>query len=130
MAELISKDQPREGVIAERMRNGTTYTPRFDIYETDQELVLVGDLPGVSPDDLEVRFENRELSIYGKVTDRHQNADMLYAEYGIGDFYRSFVVDKTIDAEKISAEMKDGVLTLHLPKVAEVQPRKIPVKGA
>ena len=131
MAETIAtKMEPREGVLVERMQNGTTYTPRFDILETDKELVLFGDLPGVTPEDLEIRYENRELTVHGKVTPRREHVEMLYDEYGVGDYFRSFVVGDTIDSEKISAELKNGVLMLHLPKVAEVQPRKIPVKGS
>ena len=122
----------REGdgnvAVAERTRNTTTYTPRFDIVETDEELVLFGDLPGVTKDDLDVRFENGELSIEGKVPSRHTEQEFVYGEYGIGDFHRSFSISETIDAEKISAELHDGVLTLHLPKVEAVKPRKITVK--
>ena len=130
MSEMIASKQPREGVLVERAGNGTTYTPRFDIFETDKELLLFGDLPGVGPDDLEIRYENHELTVHGKVSPRETRGDLLYGEYGVGDFFRSFTVGDTIDSEKISAELKDGVVVIHLPKVAEVQPRKIPVKAS
>ena len=115
--------------VAERTRNGTTYMPRFDIVETDDELVLFGDLPGVTKDSLDVRFENGELSIAGSVPSRHAEHEFVYGEYGIGDFQRSFAISATIDAEKISAELHSGVLTLHLPKVEAAKPRKITVKA-
>ncbi len=115
--------------VAERGGNVTTYAPRFDIVETDQELVLFGDLPGVTKDDLDVRFESGELTIEGKVPWRHAQREFVYGEYGVGDFYRSFTINETIDAEKISAELHDGVLALHLPKVEAAKPRKIAVKA-
>lgn len=127
---LVQKEeQPAEVATAERTRSGVTYSPRFDIWETDEELVLYGDLPGVSPENLDIQFENRVLTINGKVEPRHQDIDFLYGEYGIGDFYRTFTVGEAIDSEKISAELHDGVLTLHLPKTEAVKPRRIEVKS-
>jgi HSP20 family molecular chaperone IbpA len=106
----------------------SSFVPRFDIWEGADELLLYGDLPGVTADDLDIRFENRELTIRGKVSPRH-DGEFLYGEYGIGDFHRSFTVGETIDAARISAEMRNGVLTLHLPKTEKVRPRKIEVKA-
>lgn len=106
----------------------STYTPQFDIWEGEDELLLYGDLPGVSGDDLDIRFEHRELSIRGKVEARHEG-DFLLNEYGIGNFHRTFTVGEAIDAEKISAEIKHGVLILHLPKSEKVKPRRIEVKA-
>lgn len=106
-----------------------TYVPRFDIWEGDDELLLFGDLPGVSVDDLDIRFENRELTIHGPVAPRH-GGETLYSEYGIGDFHRTFTIGDAIDAERISAEMRDGVLKLHLPKSQKVKPRRIQVKAS
>jgi HSP20 family molecular chaperone IbpA len=122
----------REGdgnvAVAERTRDATTYMPRFDIVETDEELVLFGDLPGVKKEDLDVRFENGELAVEGNVQPRHAEREFIFGEYGIGNFHRSFTISETIDAENISAELHNGVLTLHLPKVAAAKPRKITVK--
>ena len=106
-----------------------TYSPRFDIRETDDELVLYGDLPGVLPEDLDIRFENRELSIQAKVTPRHCQGKTHCNEYGVGDYHRTFSVAETIDGEAISAELKNGVLTLHLPKAEAVKPRRIKVQA-
>lgn len=105
----------------------TTYVPRFDIWEADNELVLYGDLPGVTPESLDIRFENGELVVHGKVSPRH-DGQFLYGEYGVGDFYRSFTVGEMIDSDKISAELQHGVLTLRLPKSEKVKPRRIEVK--
>jgi len=115
--------------VAERTRNATTYVPRFDIVGTDEELVLFGDLPGVTKESLDVRFENGELMIEGNVPLRHAECEFVYGEYGIGDFHRRFTISEKIDAEKISAELHQGVLTLHLPKVEAAKPHKITVKA-
>ncbi len=128
MSSELSKQE--NGVVTvERTQGGPTYNPRIDIWEADDQLVLQADLPGVAPEDLDIQFENRELRIHGKVTPRHENIRFLYGEYGIGDFYRSFAIGENIDADKISAELKDGVLTLHLPKTEAVKSRRIEVKA-
>jgi len=129
-ATLVEKkEQPAEVAATERTRSGKTYSPQFDIWETDDELLLIGDLPGVSPKHLDIQFENRVLSVYGKVEPRPAETEFTYGEYGIGDFYRTFTVGEAIDGQKISAELKNGVLTLHLPKTEAVRPRKIQVKA-
>ena len=130
MNENLTKRQEDGNVaVVEHTRNATTYTPRFDIVETDGELVLFGDLPGVKKDDLDIRFENGDLTIEGKVLPRQTRREFLYGEYGMGDFRRSFTISETINVEKISAELHSGVLTLHLPKVEAAKPRKIAVKA-
>lgn len=121
--------QPQETNALERTRAGATYTPRFDILENENELLLLGDLPGVAKEDLDLRFEKNELAIYGKAPPRQENVEYLYSEYGVGDFYRAFTIGEAIDAANISAELKNGVLTIHLPKTEAVKPRRIAVKG-
>lgn len=108
---------------------GVCYSPRFDIVETAEELTLYGDFPGVRPEDLDIRFENQELVVHGKVQPRQGDERRFEREYGIGDFYRKFAVSESIDPQKISAELKNGVLTLHLPKSEAVKPRKIQVRA-
>lgn len=129
MNEMVKKETGNEVVSAERTRTGTTYTPRFDILENDDELILHGDLPGVTPENLDLRFENERLIIHGKVESRHQDHEFVYGEYGIGDYYREFQVFDDVDPEKISADLKNGVLTVHLPKNEAVKPRRIEVKS-
>jgi HSP20 family molecular chaperone IbpA len=126
---LQTKEKQGELAETEHTCCGTCFSPRFDIWETDDELVLTGDLPGVNTDDLEVRFEDRELVIHGKVASRHADVEFLYGEYGTGDFYRSFTVGESIAAEKIWAELKNGVVTIHLPKSDDVKPRRIEIKS-
>jgi HSP20 family molecular chaperone IbpA len=113
---------------AECTRGGKMYRPSVDIIEKPDELVLLADMPGVCSDHIDVRFEKGTLTIHGRVKDRQpENTEYLLREYGIGDFYRTFQVNETINAEHISAEFSNGVLTLHLPKVEAVKPRKIQV---
>jgi HSP20 family protein len=107
-----------------------TFSPRFDIWEGDDELVLYGDLPGVEPGDLEIQFENRQLTIHGKASRRGDEVNYLYSEYGVGDFHRSFTIGESINGEAISAELRHGVLTLHLPKSEAAKPRRIEVKAS
>jgi len=130
MSELVKKETGTDVATVERTRTGTTYVPRFDIVETDEELTLYGDLPGVAPANLDVRFENNHLTIRGKVEPRPQDREFLYGEYGIGDYYREFQISEVIDREKISAELNNGVLTVHLPKIEAVKPRRIEVKSS
>ena len=106
------------------------FTPRFDVYEDNNEYVLVGDLPGVAPEGLELTFENGELSVYGQVQPRYGQVRSFAGEYGVGDFRRTFSIGEIIDGENIAAELKDGVLTVHLPKRPEAKPRKIAVRTA
>jgi len=108
---------------------GPRYVPQVDILEDEEELVVLADLPGAEPKDVDIQFEDGVLSIRGKVIPR-QPAETAYLlrEYGVGDFFRSFNVSESIDAERISAEYADGRLTLHLPKVEAARPRKIEVK--
>lgn len=125
---LAKSETGTEVARPELTRDTITFTPRVDIYETDEQLVLTADLPGVTPEDLDIRFENRELTVHGKVT-RNEGTEYLYSEYGIGDFRRAFAIGDSIDAEKINAELTNGVLTLHLPKTDAVRPRRIEVRN-
>lgn len=124
---LTRNDTPNEVAPSERTLRGTTYSPRFDIWENDDEMILYGDLPGVTPDGLDVHFENPILTIHGKVSPRHHDIKFLHGEYGIGDFHRTFTIGEAIDTDRISAELKNGVLTVHLPKSEKVKPRRIEV---
>lgn len=131
MAETttLAKKEAQEITPAETMRGGVYYTPRVDIYETADELLVCCDLPGVKPADVELRFENGELSLYGKVFPRPRPGTYLLEEYGIGDFYRSFSINTEVNADKIGAEYKHGVLTIHLPKAEKIKPKRITVKA-
>ena len=129
MPATLTKEEAKNHIApVERTVDGITFSPRFDIWENDDETVLYGDLPGVMPRDLDVQFESPLLTIHGKVIARHDDIKFLHGEYGIGDFHRAFTIGEAIDTERISAELKNGVLTVHLPKNEHVKPRQIEVK--
>jgi len=126
---MLEKREGGEVAKAEPTWSGRTYQPNVDILERRDELVVLAEMPGADPDQIDVNFESGTLSIHGKVRERlPENTSFLLREYGIGDFYREFRVGEVIDSSRITAEYIDGVLTLHLPKVEAAKPRKISVK--
>jgi HSP20 family protein len=113
---------------AEATRNGQFFTPRVDIVETESELLLYADMPGVNPYDIDLRYEQGELVLRGKVPPREATGHLIFSEFETGDFYRDFQVKETIDASKIEAEFKNGVLIVHLPKQESVKPKQVPIR--
>ncbi|QDT01954.1 Spore protein SP21 [Rubripirellula lacrimiformis] len=105
------------------------FQPRFDITESENELTLYGDLPGVMQDDLDIRYENEQLVIAGRVEPRNATMQVLRREYGVGDFRRAFTIGESIDADAINAEVHNGVLVVHLPKAEAAKPKRIAVKA-
>ncbi|PPB81491.1 HSP20 family molecular chaperone IbpA [Albidovulum inexpectatum] len=107
------------------------YRPLTDIVETEDGVTLMVEMPGVAPDDVDVTLEKRVLTIRGRVHPvRSDKLRLAYAEYGEGDFERSFTLSEDFDPERIEAKLSNGVLTLTLPRAAETTPRKISVKAA
>lgn len=104
-------------------------TPPVDIYENGEALVVTADLPGVAKENLDVRVENNLLTIRGKPS-HLAPGDPIYREYELVSFFRQFELNEKVDQSKISAELKHGVLTLHLPKAQEAKPRRIEVRVA
>jgi HSP20 family protein len=114
-------------------RTGWTYRPNVDIFDTSEAIVLQADMPGADNERIEVSFEAGVLSIEAPVTPRTRpaSARTLVQEYGIGDFHRRFEVDHTaIDTQNVSAEYRDGVLTVHLPKAQQARRQRVPVKAS
>jgi len=130
MADITAPQQKDrvEQTGVESTRGGTFFTPRVDIFETEQELTVYADVPGVRPEDLDLRYEQGELLLHARVQPRHPQSNFLLNEYEVGDFYRTFAIHESIDSGKIAAECKNGVLTIHLPKAEAVRPRRITVK--
>ena len=114
----------------ERTRSRPTFRPRVDIYETENGLKLVADMPGVSPEAVDIRLEKRELTIHGAVEDSPpQGYSPVYREYEVGDFERRFTLGGDFDAERIEAELSDGMLTLTIPRVQEAAARTIKIRS-
>jgi HSP20 family protein len=113
----------------EHTRSGEHYRPDVDILELAEELLVHADVPGSCAEDIDINFEDGALTIYAKVVERAPRGPVLLREYGVGDYRRTFRVSEQIDATRISAQYRNGVLTLHLPKVERAKPRKIQVQG-
>jgi HSP20 family protein len=111
------------------VRRQVMYTPPVDIVELPTELVLTLDMPGVRSQDVEINFERGELTVFGKRQPFEHKGQWLVEEIEAGDYYRAFLISQDVAADKINAELKSGVLTIHLPRVEAAQPRKISVKG-
>lgn len=130
MSTEATMEKQAENGNAEHTRTGRFYRPNVDILENADELLVYADMPGVKSDAIDIHFEDGELKIHGRVEPRFgERPNFLLSEYGVGDFYRTFRVSEQVDATGIRAEYRDGVLTLHLPKVAAAKPRKIKVQA-
>ncbi len=113
----------------ERTRAGNVYLPAVDIYETENEIVLLSDMPGVDESSIDVTVDHDVLTIQAKAAPvQFEGYNLAYGEYGFGDYLRSFTLGETIDREKIHASYKNGVLELHLPKAEPAKPKKINVQ--
>uniref|UniRef100_UPI00262E984D Hsp20/alpha crystallin family protein n=1 Tax=Desulfobacula sp. TaxID=2593537 RepID=UPI00262E984D len=104
-------------------------TPAVDIYENEDEILLQADMPGVVKKDISVDIDNGTLSISG-VRKLETEGAATYEEFTNAEYVRSFSVPQTIDVEKVEAELKNGVLRLHLPKSEAAKPRQIEIKTA
>jgi len=105
------------------------FLPTADIYETQDALTVTLEIPGVEKDKVEVSVEDGVLKVEGRLDfSKYQGLQPLYTEYNVGNYSRSFRLSGKIDQSSISAELKDGVLSLVLPKVQEAKPRTIEVK--
>ena len=114
---------------AEATSDKPMFIPVVDIWETDNGLMLLADMPGVTPENLSVDLQDNTLTISGKVAETEaEGRKNLIREFEIGGFYRQFSLAENIDQAGITAALKDGVLKLELPRLAPAQPRKIEIK--
>ena len=125
----VKENEGLSAETTERLRDRRVYMPRTDIYETNDGLVLVMDVPGADEHSVEVTLEKNVLTVNAyPAFPQFDTHTLAYAEYGEGDYQRSFALSNEIDRSSIQAKVKNGVLTLHLAKVAEVKPQKIAIK--
>ena len=114
----------------ESTRNIPVRTPATDIYEKDNEIVVVADMPGVADKGLEVTLENNVLSLVGRTEETGpEDREALHREFGPAEYRRTFTLTEDIDREKIAARVKAGQVRITLPKAAKAQPRRITVEG-
>ena len=105
-------------------------TPPIDIFENEDGLILRADLPGVSPNQLDLQVQDNRLTLFGRVSPPlPKTAQLLHREYHEGDFLRSFILSDDVDHDRITAKLTNGVLEVTLPKVARAQPRKISIQS-
>ena len=104
------------------------FVPAADIYEAPDALTVILEMPGVEKSNVSISVEDGVLSVEGRLDlSKYQGLQPLYTEYNIGHYSRSFRLSSKIDQSKIAAEMKDGVLSLRLPKVEQAKPRTIQI---
>ena len=116
-------DKKIEGTTPER-----AFVPVTDIFETPEALTVVLEMPGVDRNSIEANVEDDIVTIEGRIDfAKYEGMQPVYTEYNVGHYARSFEISNKIDQSKISAQMKDGVVTIVLPKAAQAKPRKIQV---
>ena len=120
-----------EGGVPEAVQQTPAVAPAIDIFENKDEVLLIADLPGVKPDAVNVRVEKDQLIIEGtRAEEEHRGATPLATEYRPVDYRRVFVLPRGIDATRLEAQFRQGVLTLHLPKSDAIKPRQIKVTAS
>ena len=134
MADNEMRPTEKKGVSDARME-GTKEVPYFspsvDIYESEEELTLVADMPGVDGSGVEINLKENVLTVQGQMgASQTEGLTPVYREYWEGNYYRQFVLSDIVDQAKITAQMAEGVLRVHLPKVSNALPRKIQVRSS
>jgi len=125
----IQKQESQDLQSVERTRWGKVFSPAVDILETKNDLKLYADMPGVDQNSINVTIDQGVLTIQGNVdTTQIEGYELEYQEYDIGDYQRTFTLTDTVDQDKISANYRNGVLELILPKAEEAKPKRIEVK--
>lgn len=126
--QKIAKQQQSSPAVREEMRSQSRYlTPAVDIFETNEALVLVADMPGVEKKGLEINLEKGVLTLNGEIK-LAKKGQLLFHEFSPDNYYRQFKLSEGIDMEKASAEFNNGVLTLTMPKAESAQPKRIEIK--
>jgi HSP20 family molecular chaperone IbpA len=115
---------------AEQTTPGLVFTPAVDIFETDKEITLLADIPGVNADDLTIDLRDNTLTLSTSLASvENKNEEEILVEYETGRYYRQFTLGELVSQENIDAKLSDGVLRLTLPKIEKATPKKIAVKS-
>jgi HSP20 family molecular chaperone IbpA len=128
--ELKVREKQEVSSPVEQTTPGLVFTPAVDIFETEKEITLLADMPGVKADDLVIDLRDNTLTLSADIAsvDNTEEAQIL-VEYETGRYYRQFTLGELINQENIDARLNDGVLRLSLPKVEKATPKKIAVKA-
>ncbi|MBN1125120.1 MAG: Hsp20/alpha crystallin family protein [Sedimentisphaerales bacterium] len=124
--ELAKKQQAE---VTRREQTEEVFVPAADIWETEDQIMIRMDMPGVAKNDTEVKIERDTLLVQGKVSSEAQG-NLLYGEQRVGNFRREFSLSDDLDHEHVSAQMNDGILTITIGKAEAVKPRKIEILAA
>jgi HSP20 family molecular chaperone IbpA len=128
--ELKVREKQELSTDTEQTRPGSVFTPDVDIFESETDITLLADMPGVTTEKMAIDLRDDVLTLTGEAeTDGEASEEPVVMEYGVGKYYRQFTLSEVIDQAKITAELKDGVLRLVLPKVEKATPRKITVSA-
>lgn len=127
--EIQKTEKAGVPIVPEQTRSGPVYSPAVDIFENDNSITVLADMPGVKAQDLKIDLRESVLTLTGRVTspESPKESDVL-REFQTGTFFRQFTLSETIDQGKIDAKLTDGVLRLELPKVERARPRQIAVR--
>ncbi len=127
--ELQPREKQELATPAEQTKPGLVFTPAVDIFETEKEITLLADIPGVTSENLNIDLRDNVLTLTGDIAplEGAEEEDILI-EYEIGRYFRQFTLSEVIDQDRIDAQLTDGVLRLTLPKVEKATPRKIEIK--
>jgi HSP20 family protein len=125
MPKTGTEQQPQRPMVNRR----AVMTPRVDVLEQSNKLVLFVDLPGVKPEDVELNFEKGELTVKARRDLARRAGRCLVEQFESAEYFRSFLLSQDVAADQITAELKHGVLTVDLPRSPAALPRKISVKG-
>jgi HSP20 family molecular chaperone IbpA len=128
--ELKVREKQEVSSPAEQTTPGLVFSPAVDIFETEKEITLLADMPGVKADDLTVDLRDNTLTLAGDIAPvDNPDEEEILLEYETGRYYRQFTIGELINQEGIDAKLNNGVLRLSLPKVEKATPRKIAVQA-
>ncbi|MBN2575050.1 MAG: Hsp20/alpha crystallin family protein [Deltaproteobacteria bacterium] len=128
--ELQKVEKGAAPAVPEQTHTGPVYTPAVDIFESEDRISLLADMPGVEAEDLKIDLRENVLTLAGHVASPEaDNETPVLREYAPGSYFRQFTLSEHIDQAKIDAKLTDGVLRLELPKVERAKPRQITVKS-
>ena len=126
--ELAVREKQELAQQEEKTVPGRYYMPAADIFETDDALTLMLEMPGVTKNNVDVQIENDVLRVEGKIDySAYKDIEPVYTEYNVGHYARAFTLSNKIDRDAITARVEDGVLTLTLPKAKEASSRRIAI---
>ena len=125
--EMVKRQQTSPSQREETRSVGRILTPAVDIFETEDKITLIADMPGVKKDGLDINLEKGVLTLNGEVSIERRGKSLM-REFSVANYYRQFKISEHIDAEKTSAELSNGVLTLDIPKAESAKPKKIEIR--